>query len=109
MPLAQVRDPDHVCATIAAALGIRAASGCSTLARLQDTLRPLALVLVLDNLEHLLPAAPALGELVPACPRLTMLVTSRSRLHLSAEQTYPLPPLALPADDALGSVAPSAC
>ena len=63
-----------------------------------------ALLLVLDNFEHLLPAAPVIADLLDACARLTVLVTSRVPLRLSGEQTYLVPPLSLP--DMRGSVAP---
>ncbi|HVS13206.1 MAG TPA: protein kinase [Thermoanaerobaculia bacterium] len=54
------------------------------------------LLLVLDNFEQVVEAAPALGELVTACPRLVLLVTSRALLHLSCEHELPLRPLELP-------------
>src|SRR5262249_6010331 len=53
-------------------------------------------LLVLDNFEHVLDAAPELGELLAACPQLKLLVTSRSPLHLAAEHELPVPPLQLP-------------
>lgn len=52
---------------------------------------------MLDNLEHLVDAAPQLVDLLAACPGLTMLTTSRVVLRLSGEQVYPVGPLALPA------------
>ena len=51
------------------------------------------LLLVLDNLEHVLDAAPQLGELLAACPHLILLATSREPLHIEAEQEYAVPPL----------------
>jgi non-specific serine/threonine protein kinase len=78
--LTTVRDPDLVPAQIAAALGRGDPE----------------LLLVLDNLEHVLPAAAPLGELLADRPRLTVLSTSRERLHLRAEREVPVPPLALP-------------
>ena len=53
--------------------------------------------MVLDNCEHLLAAAPDVGRVLAACPRLRVLATSRERLRLSAEQEFPVPPLAMPA------------
>jgi predicted ATPase len=50
------------------------------------------MLLLLDNLEQVMAAAPALGELLAACPNLGLLVTSREPLHLSAEQEYAVPP-----------------
>src|SRR5205814_2989600 len=54
----------------------------------------------LDNLEQLLAAGPAIGELLDAAPEVTALATSRAALRLSGEQEYPLAPLALPTPDA---------
>ena len=51
------------------------------------------LLLLLDNLEQLVAAAPELAELLAACPKLELLVTSRERLHLAGEHEYPVPPL----------------
>jgi non-specific serine/threonine protein kinase len=53
-------------------------------------------LLVLDNFERLLPAAPFIADLLAACPRLAILVTSRALLQLRGEQTLPVVPLALP-------------
>ena len=57
---------------------------------------PRRLLLVLDNFEHLTPAAPVVGQLLAACPDLVILVTSRDVLRLPGERDYALPPLALP-------------
>src|SRR5215207_9361112 len=53
------------------------------------------LLLILDNYEHLLTAAPLVSEWLAACPQLVVLVTSRERLRLQGEQVYPVPPLSL--------------
>src|SRR5204863_1256809 len=57
-----------------------------------------AWLLILDNLEQVVEAAPGLGELLARCPRVVILATSRTVLGLRAEREYPVPPLALPAD-----------
>ena len=54
------------------------------------------LLLVLDNFEHLVEAAPAVGNLLASAPGLKVLATSRMPLHLRAEHEYPVPPLGLP-------------
>ena len=60
---------------------------------------------MLDNLEHLLEAAPSLGDLLVAAPGLKLLVTSRAALRLTAEHEYPVPPLSLPDPDRLPELA----
>ena len=62
-------------------------------------------LLVLDNLEHLLPAAPLLVALLDASQSLKILVTSRAVLHLYGEHCYSVPPLALPPRAEFGSLA----
>jgi predicted ATPase len=61
-------------------------------------------LLVLDNFEQVIDAAPTVGELLAACPELTALVTSREVLRLQAEHDFPLQPLALPPVDELPAV-----
>jgi predicted ATPase/DNA-binding CsgD family transcriptional regulator/DNA-binding XRE family transcriptional regulator len=96
VPLAPLGDPAFVVSAIAQRLGVREAAGQSLLDRLKAHLADKQTLLVLDNFEHLLPAASLITDLLAACPSLKTLVTSRAVLHLSAEQTYPVPPLALP-------------
>lgn len=91
--LTAVRDPDVVPAEIAAALGPGDTAGIDGMAR---ALADQDLLLLLDNFEHVLPAAAALPGLLAACPGLRVLVTSRERLHLRAEHEVPVLPLALP-------------
>jgi predicted ATPase len=64
--------------------------------RLKGYLRDQQLLLVLDNFEQVLAAAPQLADLLAVAPRLKLLITSRVTLHLSAEHRFPVPPLALP-------------
>ena len=94
--LAPVRDPELVVPTIAQTLGLREQSGETLLATLIEYLRGKAMLLVLDNFEHVLSAARAVGELPSSAPDLKLLVTSRSPLRLRGERAYPVPQLPLP-------------
>ena len=94
--LASVGDPALVLPTIARVLGTRETSQASPLDALLEHLRDRRLLLVLDNLEHLLEAASGLASLVEGCPGLTVLTTSRAPLRLRGEREFPVPPLALP-------------
>lgn len=94
--LAPVRDPERVPDTIAQTLGVRAEGNEPLQSRLAAYLREKALLLVLDNCEHLLDAAPFVAELLAAAPRLCVLATSRAILRLSGEHEFVVPPLALP-------------
>jgi predicted ATPase/DNA-binding SARP family transcriptional activator len=89
--LAPVSDPQLLGPTIAAAVGVQDD------AELPERLRPLRLLLVLDNVEQLLPAVPLVAELLTRAPGLVVLATSRAPLRLSGEHEYRVPPLALPA------------
>ncbi|MBX5492985.1 MAG: adenylate/guanylate cyclase domain-containing protein [Chloroflexi bacterium] len=93
VPLAPIRDPPLVASTMAQALELREAPGLSPLDSVKGWLRDKQILLVLDNFEQLLPAAPQVSELVAACPRLKVLVTSRSALHLYGEHDFPVAPL----------------
>jgi non-specific serine/threonine protein kinase len=97
--LAPVRDPALVVPTIALALGVLESGDQPLLDRLGAFLRPRALLLVLDNFEHVVEAASVLATLLEEAPRLTVLVTSRTILNISGEQQFPVPPLALPDPD----------
>ena len=66
---------------------------------LKSYLRDKQLLIVIDNMEHLVAAAPALSELLMSAPRLKMLVTSRSTLQIYGEQQFVVPPLQMPEGD----------
>jgi predicted ATPase/class 3 adenylate cyclase len=85
-PLAALRDPKLVLEVAAQALEARDG--------LADRIADRRLLLILDNFEHLVDAAPELAALLAACPNLQLLVTSRELLRLPGEQAYPVPPLA---------------
>lgn len=96
VPLAAIRDPTLVIAAIAQAIGLVALGSQSPEVGLQTFLRERELVLILDNVEQVVAAAPALASLLMACPGLTLLVTSRETLRIAGEQEFPVPPLPLP-------------
>jgi predicted ATPase/DNA-binding SARP family transcriptional activator len=98
--LAEVADPELVRSAVATALGIPELPERPAAQALTDHLRSRRLLLVLDNFEHLLPAAVVTAQLLDAAPGLTVLATSRTPLRLSGEQEYPLAPLPLPRPDA---------
>ncbi len=107
VPLSALSDPDLVASVIAQALGIREAGAQSPLEilkkNLQDGFRA-PVLLLLDNFEHLIQAAPTVAEILAAGPDLKILVTSRAPLHLYGEHEFPLPPLTLPDSRSMPSV-----
>ena len=86
--LASLRDPSLVTETIAQTLGARD--------DLSEHIAEREMLLVLDNLEQVIEAAPDLSTLLTACPNLTLLVTSRELLRVQGEVEYAVPPLASP-------------
>ncbi|WP_437774863.1 protein kinase domain-containing protein [Sorangium sp. So ce1097] len=96
VPLASLRDPALVPSAIAQALCLGEGGARPDLERVAQFLRDRRALLVLDNLEHLTAAAPAIAHLAASCPRLALLVTSRAALNLSGERRYVVPPLELP-------------
>jgi predicted ATPase/DNA-binding CsgD family transcriptional regulator len=95
--LAGTLDPTRVIPVIAQALGLWEAVDHPPLEQLQDYLQEKRLLLLLDNFEQVLPAAPLLARLLTSCPRLSILVTSRAALRLSGEHEFAVPPLTVPA------------
>ena len=96
VPLDAVQRPEDVPATIIDALGAIVLSGESSVQALERFLAPRQLLLVVDNFEHVLGAAPVLGALLDVCPALTVLATSREPVSLHAEERYAVGPLGLP-------------
>ncbi|HEX6654854.1 MAG TPA: AAA family ATPase, partial [Candidatus Limnocylindria bacterium] len=94
--LAPLADPALVVPTIARVVGVREIPGHDPLAALTTFLGEQAIMLVLDNLEHLLAAVPVLDALLVACPDLTILATSREPLRLRREQVVEIRPLPVP-------------
>ena len=96
VPLAAVQNPNAVAAEIAAALGAQDADQSAMHEQLADLLGERSLLLVLDNFEHVLPAAPLLADLLSTCPGVTLLVTSRRPLQISGEYRFPVQGLDFP-------------
>ncbi|HEX2036767.1 MAG TPA: tetratricopeptide repeat protein [Chloroflexota bacterium] len=96
IPLAPLSRPDLVAGAIAAGLEVRESSGVSLHQALRQALRDRDLLLVLDNFEHLLPAAGLVAELLAGAPGLRVLATSRALLRVYGEQAFPVPPLPVP-------------
>ncbi len=94
--LAPLHNPAEIDAAIGQALGLEEAAALSPAERAAAYLRDRHLLLVLDNFEHLLPAAARVAELLAAAPALKVLVTSREPLKLRPEHQIPLAGLALP-------------
>jgi predicted ATPase/serine/threonine protein kinase len=98
VPLSVVAEPGLIASTLAQALGVRETAGQSAQESLKDYLGGLdqPMLLLLDNFEHLVSAAPVISDLLSAGPKLKIVVTSQSPLHVYGEHEFPVPPLALP-------------
>lgn len=96
IPLAQLRAVDDMIPTIAAHLYVQLTTSDDPTAQLLNHLRDKAILLVLDNFEHLLAGASLITTLLEAAPRLKILVTSRERLNLHGETGYALGGMTLP-------------
>ena len=94
--LSALEDPAQLPATLTAGLGIRESGNRPLLQALQDALRDKQMLLVLDNFEQIVEAAPVITGLLAAAPQLKVLVTSRAPLHLRGEKLVDVPPLELP-------------
>ncbi|HEV8096952.1 MAG TPA: adenylate/guanylate cyclase domain-containing protein, partial [Burkholderiales bacterium] len=101
VPLATIDDPALVLPAIAQGLSVSAAAGQSLPAFLAEK----TILIVLDNFEQVIAAAPELVSLLAQAPRVKCLVTSREALRLTGERIYPVSPLALPEVRRLPSLA----
>ena len=102
--LAPVEHPSMVMPAIAVALGLREIEREAAPDAVASAIGQTRLLLVVDNLEHLLDAAPFLTALLAPCPHLTIIATSRSLLRVEGEQALPVPPLSLPPSESTRSV-----
>ena len=107
VPLESARSADQMVAEICRAMGVRETGGQTLDEALKEHLASAGrkpTLLVLDNFEQLLAAAPTVADLVAAGPGVKVVVTSRSPLHVYGEHEFPVPPLALPDSGALPSL-----
>ena len=94
--LAPISDPGLASLEIARTLGVPETGVLSPLNAVAAHLRDRQMLLLLDNFEQVVLAAPVAIHLLLACPGLKVLATSRVTLHVRGEQVYPVPPLSLP-------------
>jgi predicted ATPase/class 3 adenylate cyclase len=94
--LASLVDSGQVCPAICQVLGVREEPGRDVIDTMVNGLTGQDLLLILDNFEHLLDAAPLVGEVLGRVGEVRVLVTSRAPLGLYGEQEQPIPPLSLP-------------
>ena len=94
--LAAVQHHSLVMPAIAAALGLRELDSESAPAAVAATLGTSRRLVVVDNFEHVLEAAPSLTRLLAQCPHIQILATSRSLLRVEGEHAIPVPSLTLP-------------
>ncbi|HEX9375144.1 MAG TPA: adenylate/guanylate cyclase domain-containing protein [Actinomycetota bacterium] len=94
--LAPITEPALVVPTIGFAMGLREDPARSPVDTLAEHLRDREVLLVLDNFEQIIDAAPDVGDILASSPGVHVLATSREALHLNGEREYPVPPLELP-------------
>lgn len=94
--LASLSDPDLLTVSLLEALQLQQIPGKAILPLVKNYLSERQTLLVLDNFEHLLAAAPLVTELLETAPKLQILVTSRSALRRYGEQLFNVPPLERP-------------
>ncbi|MDQ2653703.1 MAG: LuxR C-terminal-related transcriptional regulator [Chloroflexota bacterium] len=96
VPLATISGHELVAPAVARAAGLAEVVDAPAVEALIAALHRSETLLVLDNFEHVVVAAPLVSELLARCPRLKILVTSRVLLRVYGEYALPVPPLALP-------------
>jgi predicted ATPase/transcriptional regulator with XRE-family HTH domain len=99
VPLEPIGDPSLVAPAVVKAIGLKEAAGATPPATLIQYLRDRRVLLLLDNFEHLLDAAPMVADVLTACPGAKVLATSRADLRVRGERVHPVPPLAAPVAD----------
>ena len=94
--LAPLTEPEQLIGAIAETIGLDERDGRSLATKVTESLKHQRCLFILDNFEHLLPAAPHIHKLLAAAPDLQLLVTSQTPLNLYGEHQLPLTPLPLP-------------
>jgi len=94
--LAPITDPNLVCSEITKTLEVQESASTLLTETLKRHLRAKQMLLVLDNFEQVLDAAPFVADLLQACPKLKIIVTSRALLEIRGEREFAVEPLALP-------------
>ena len=94
--LMPILDPQQVIPALAAALGVQESTGSSTLENVESALHERETLIVMDNFEQVLDAAPYMLQILNAAPGVKILATSREALRLRGEQEFPLGPLPVP-------------
>lgn len=95
VPLAAITDPSLVTTSVGVVLGLQPSAEDPD-HRLSEYLRSKEMLLVLDNFEQVLDAAPRVATWLQGAPHLKVLVSSRAPLHISGEQEFPVPALRVP-------------
>ena len=103
IPLADILEADAFMPALAAALDVKEAEERTLGDGVTSLIGDKKALLLLDNLEQIVSAAPEIARLVATCPRLRILITSRTLLRIAAEREFPLAPLALPSSSDAGS------
>lgn len=94
--LESIRDSSQVIPAIAQTLRLEEAPGQPPLEALREQLGAAHMLLLLDNFEQVVAAAPSIASLLEGCPRVVALVTSRAPLRVRGEHQLPVPPLTVP-------------
>jgi len=97
VPLAPLSAPELVIPTLARTLGLREEPGRAVVETLIVYLRDRRMLLLLDNVEHMVAVVPRIMDLLAACPAVDVLATGRAALRVDGEQELFVPPLASPA------------
>ena len=104
--LSAIGESGLIASAIAQVVGVRETGNCSPQESLIEYFAGLnqPMLLVLDNFEHLVAAAPFVAQMLTAGPKLKMMVTSQAPLHIYGEHEFPVPPLALPDPKSISSL-----